>query len=162
MSLPKQPRTRMYVVVRYDAAATEPERQFTAEEVVDSDVLAQSEVERLGGLGENPGVRYFYQTARLHRPGLGGAGAAPKAPPIRAALRQLRDGLGEAFEVVDHWPTRTPSRSRRDVRPHGSPTSRPSTRQRGGTTCTSSARPIRRRGGGTGTAATSPISTSRR
>jgi hypothetical protein len=104
MSLPKTPRTRAYVVVRYDAAASAPERQFTAEEVVDSDVVAQAEVERLGGLSAATGVRYFYQAARLHRPGAGGAAAAPKATAIRTALRRLGDRLGATIEVVDHWP----------------------------------------------------------
>lgn len=104
MSLPKKPRTRVYVVVRYDPRAPEPHLQFTAEEVVESAELAQAEVERLGALGAGSEVRYFFQPARLHQPSAAVGTVAPKVAGIRRVLDQLRARLGPSFDVVDHWP----------------------------------------------------------
>jgi hypothetical protein len=105
MSLPKKPRTRVYVVVRYDPAAVDPRQQFTAEEVVESVDIADAEVARLNGLCTGTGIRYFSQTARLHRPSTAIGDVAPKVPAIDVVLTQLRERLGPtAFDVVDHWP----------------------------------------------------------
>lgn len=106
MTLPTNPRTRVYVVVRYDPAAVEPQLQFSAEEVVEGEDLARAEVERLGRLSAGTAVRYFSQPARLHRPSAAAGSIVLKAPAIEAALEQLRTRIGTAaFEVVDHWPT---------------------------------------------------------
>jgi hypothetical protein len=105
MSLPKKPRTRVYVVARYDPRAAEPHLQFTAEAVVESAELAQAEVERLATRSAGSEVRYFVQPARLHQPSAAAGTVAPKVAGIRRVLEELRARLGAAtFDVVDHWP----------------------------------------------------------
>ncbi len=73
MSLPEQPVTHVYAIVRVDdylGTDVPIERRITVKEVVGTATEACDEVARLNRLRADGGVRYFSQVTRL----VGGAG----------------------------------------------------------------------------------------
>ena len=55
----------VYAIVRFDRFADTPENSFTVKEIVRSQAIAESEVNRLNEVNADKDCMYFWQTTRL-------------------------------------------------------------------------------------------------
>lgn len=55
----------VYAIVRFDRFADTPENSFTMKEIVRSQAIAESEVNRLNEVNADKDCMYFWQTTRL-------------------------------------------------------------------------------------------------
>ena len=61
----RKPSEHVYAIVRYDRFADSPENSFTVKEIVRSQAVAESEVNRLNEVNAGKDCTYFWQTTRL-------------------------------------------------------------------------------------------------
>ncbi|HEX5830400.1 MAG TPA: hypothetical protein VFY16_05420 [Gemmatimonadaceae bacterium] len=110
----RRPAIPLYVVVRFDPGADEPQRRYSAVEVVRGAELARAEAERLGHLEGEQGIQYFVQRSQLYVPervaqtiaAVTGSGPIVKDASIDELLSRLASRFDPAaYEVIDHWPS---------------------------------------------------------
>jgi len=63
----RKPREHVYAIVRFDRFADSPENSFTVKEIVRSQAVAESEVNRLNEVNAGKECTYFWQTTRHGR-----------------------------------------------------------------------------------------------
>ena len=63
----RKPREHVYAIVRFDRFADSPENSFTVKEIVRSQAVAESEVNRLNEVNAGKDCTYFWQTTRHGR-----------------------------------------------------------------------------------------------
>ena len=66
----RKPSEHVYAIVRFDRFADSPENSFTVKEIVRSQAVAESEVNRLNELNAGKDCTYFWQTTRVRRSGV--------------------------------------------------------------------------------------------
>ena len=61
----RKPSEHVYAIVRFDRFADSPENSFTVKEIVRSQAVAESEVNRLNEVNADKDCTYFWQTTRV-------------------------------------------------------------------------------------------------
>lgn len=69
----RKPSEHVYAIVRFDGDMKSPESSFTVKEIVSTQAMAESEVERLNELNADKNCTYFWQVTRLFPEGTSAA-----------------------------------------------------------------------------------------